>query len=109
MKYDVACIGILVADVIAKPVDRIPEPGLLERIGSIETFTGGCAMSAGSDMSKIGLKTAVLGKVGNDLLLLFENGCVCQIVHLRIYLRTGRGRGKKSSFTDICKGARKSI
>lgn len=66
MKYDVACIGILVADVIAKPVDRIPEPGLLERIGSIETFTGGCAMSAGIDMSKIGLKTAVLGKVGND-------------------------------------------
>ena len=44
---DVACIGILVADVIAKPVDKIPEAGLLERIGCIETYTGGCAMSAG--------------------------------------------------------------
>ena len=63
---DVACIGILVADVIAKPVDKIPEAGLLERIGSIETFTGGCAMSAGIDMSKIGIKTAVLGKIGDD-------------------------------------------
>lgn len=66
MKYDVACIGILVADVIAKPVDKIPAPGLLERINGIETFTGGCAMSAGIDMAKIGIKTAVLGKIGND-------------------------------------------
>jgi len=65
-KIDVACIGILVADVITKPVDKIPAPGLLERVSSIETYTGGCAMSAGIDMAKIGIKTAVLGKVGND-------------------------------------------
>ncbi len=63
---DVACIGILVADVIAKPVDALPAPGMLERIQSIEMFSGGCAMSAGIDMSKIGLKTAVLGKIGDD-------------------------------------------
>lgn len=63
---DVACIGILVADVIAKPVDKIPGSGLLERISSIETFSGGCAMSAGIDMAKIGVKTAILGKVGDD-------------------------------------------
>jgi len=64
--FDVACIGILVADLIAKPVDKIPEAGLLERIDSIELYSGGCAMSAGIDMSKLGLKTAVLGKIGND-------------------------------------------
>jgi len=63
---DVACIGIFVADVIAKPVDSIPKPGLLERIDSISTYSGGCAMNAGVDMAKIGLKTAVLGKMGND-------------------------------------------
>ena len=64
--FDVACIGILVADVIAKPISKIPEDGLLERISSIEMFSGGCAMNTGIDMAKIGLKTAVLGKVGND-------------------------------------------
>ncbi len=63
---DVACIGILVADVIAKPVDSIPKPGLLERIDSIAIYSGGCAMSAGIDMAKIGLNTAVIGKVGAD-------------------------------------------
>ncbi len=63
---DIACIGILVADVIAKPIDKIPEAGLLERISSINIYSGGCAMNAGIDMAKIGLKVAVLGKVGKD-------------------------------------------
>ena len=63
---DVACIGILVADVIAKPVDKVPGAGLLERVDSIETFSGGCAMNAGIDMAKIGIKTALIGKIGND-------------------------------------------
>jgi len=64
--FDVACVGILVADVIAKPVDKIPGAGLLERISSIETFSGGCAMNAGIDMAKIGIDVALLGKVGQD-------------------------------------------
>ncbi len=63
---DVACIGILVADVIAKPVDKMPGAGLLERIDSIKIYSGGCAMNAGIDMAKIGIETAVLGKVGKD-------------------------------------------
>ena len=66
MMIDVACIGILVADIIAKPVDRIPNKGLLGLIDSITMHSGGCAMSAAVDMAKIGLKTAVLGKVGKD-------------------------------------------
>lgn len=66
MMFDVACIGILVADVIAKPVDNIPKKGLLGLIDGITLHSGGCAMSASIDMSKIGLKTALLGKIGND-------------------------------------------
>ncbi len=63
---DVACVGILVADVIAKPVDKIPAPGLLERIDSIAIYSGGCAVNAGIDMAKIGLHTALIGKTGAD-------------------------------------------
>ncbi len=65
-KYDVACIGILTADVMAKPVEALPEPGKLDRIDSIEMFSGGCAMNAAIDMAKIGISTALVGKVGND-------------------------------------------
>ena len=42
---DVACIGILVADVLAKPVDALPQKGRLETIDSIGLFTGGNAMT----------------------------------------------------------------
>lgn len=62
---DVVCIGILVADVIAKPIDSIPAKGLLGLIDGISLHNGG-AMSASIDMAKIGLNTAILGKVGND-------------------------------------------
>lgn len=64
--FDVACIGILVADVISKPVDEIPERGKLGLIDRIELFTGGCAVNAAIAMAKIGLNTALIGKIGND-------------------------------------------
>lgn len=64
--FDVACIGILVADVIARTVDSLPETGKLERIEKIELYTGGCAASASIDMARLGVKVAVIGKVGND-------------------------------------------
>jgi len=64
--FDVACIGILVADVISKPVDEIPERGKLGLIDRIELYTGGCAVNAAIDMAKIGLSTALIGKIGND-------------------------------------------
>ncbi len=63
---DVLCVGILVADVITKPVSEVPAKGLLSRVDSIEMFTGGNAMTAAINISKLGLKSAVMGKVGND-------------------------------------------
>lgn len=63
---DVSCVGILVADVIAKPVSKVPEKGLLSLVDSIELFTGGNAMTASINISKLGLKSAIVGKVGED-------------------------------------------
>lgn len=63
---DAVCIGILVADVIAKPMTSLPEKGKLMPINSISLHSGGCALSSAVDMSIIGLDTAVVGKIGND-------------------------------------------
>lgn len=63
---DVVCTGILVADVIVKPVDTIPDKGLLKRVDSIELFSGGNAMTSALNISKMGLKSAIVGKIGND-------------------------------------------
>jgi len=77
--FDVACIGILVADVISKPVDEIPERGKLGLIDSIELYTGGCAVNAAIDMAKIGLSTALIGKIGNDGFGKFISGALREV------------------------------
>ncbi len=64
--YDIACVGILVADAIAKPVDHLPDKGKLELVDSIGLYSGGCATSASIDLSIIGRKVAILGKIGGD-------------------------------------------
>ena len=64
--FSVAHIGILVADVIAKPVDTIPERGKLGLVEGLSLANGGCAMTAAVNMATIGLKTALIGKIGRD-------------------------------------------
>jgi len=63
---DVVCIGILVADVISKPLLSLPEKGKLMPIDSITLHSGGCALSSAIDMSILGLTSSVVGKVGAD-------------------------------------------
>jgi sugar/nucleoside kinase (ribokinase family) len=63
---DIACVGIIVADAIAKPVEKIPAKGKLELVDTLSLYTGGCAASASIDMAKIGIDVALIGKMGND-------------------------------------------
>lgn len=64
--FDVTCVGILVADTIAQTVDSLPESGKLELVDRIELFTGGCAANAAIDMARLGLSTAIIGRIGDD-------------------------------------------
>ncbi|MEI6579894.1 MAG: carbohydrate kinase family protein [Eubacteriales bacterium] len=63
---DIVCVGVIVADAIAKPVKIIPSKGKLELVDTLSLYTGGCAASAAIDMAKIGIKAAIVGKIGND-------------------------------------------
>jgi sugar/nucleoside kinase (ribokinase family) len=63
---DVVCLGILVADVIARPVDRLPERGTLALVDEIRVHGGGCALNTASALARLGLRTAAAGKVGVD-------------------------------------------
>lgn len=63
---DIVCIGILVADTIAHTVNHLPERGKLQQVDIIELFSGGCAANAAIDMSKLGLKVSLIGKIGDD-------------------------------------------
>ena len=73
---DIACVGILVADVLTKTVDKFPQKGLLEQVDSIELFSGGNAMTASINIKKIGLESAIIGKIGNDSFGDFLESCL---------------------------------
>lgn len=66
MKSEVICLGILVADVVAKPVKKIPERGKLELVDRMELHLGGCAANTGVCLARLGVKTGIIGKVGQD-------------------------------------------
>ncbi len=63
---DVVCLGILVADAIARPVDELPARGALELVDDISLHGGGCALNTASALVRLGLEAAVVGKVGAD-------------------------------------------
>ncbi len=63
---DVACLGILVADLIGRPIDRLPERGRLALVDDMSLHIGGCASNTSIVLAKLGIETAVLGKVGSD-------------------------------------------
>ena len=64
----VACLGILVADVVAKPVSALPRKGQLTLVDHISVHTGGCATNTAIDLATIGECAAVVGLVGDDAL-----------------------------------------
>lgn len=63
---DVVCLGILVADVIARPVDALPTAGTLDLLDEIRLHGGGCALNTATVLSRFGLQASVVGKVGTD-------------------------------------------
>jgi len=65
---DVTCVGVLVADVIVWPVNSWPEPGRLIRVDGVEVHSGGLAHSTAVALAKLGKVSAVVGRVGTDLL-----------------------------------------
>jgi sugar/nucleoside kinase (ribokinase family) len=62
---DVVCLGILVADVLARPVDDVPW-GALGLVEEVVLRGGGCALNTASALVRLGVPATVVGKVGAD-------------------------------------------
>jgi sugar/nucleoside kinase (ribokinase family) len=67
---DAAIFGLIVADVIAEPMDlrKPPKPGGLAFTNSVQLTTGGNVCNTGIAMAKLGMKVAAAGLVGRDVL-----------------------------------------
>ena len=70
----IACVGILVADVIVEKVVRYPQKGVLENVNSITMHNGGNAMTAAINLKKLGVDSYMVGMVGNDMFGQFLEG-----------------------------------
>ena len=64
---DVTCVGVLVADVVVRPVDEWPQRGQLGLVQDVAVRSGGLAHTTGVTLAKLGVATAVVGRVGADL------------------------------------------
>lgn len=62
----VICLGIMVADVVGRPLRAVPDPGRLVLVEEMGLYTGGCAVNAATALSRLGLPVEVVGKVGGD-------------------------------------------
>ncbi len=63
---DIACVGILVADTMAKPIEKMPAWRQLSLVEQVELHVGGCANNTGTGAALLGMRVGVLGKVGQD-------------------------------------------
>jgi sugar/nucleoside kinase (ribokinase family) len=66
---DVVVFGLLVADILGRPVDlkRLPKRGSLQLIETISFSTGGNAANVGIAVRKLGMKVGVIGRLGSDV------------------------------------------
>lgn len=63
---DVLSVGNFCVDLLIRPVQKLPEPGGLELIDDYSLQTGGCGNNAAIAMSRLGLRVACVGRIGQD-------------------------------------------
>jgi sugar/nucleoside kinase (ribokinase family) len=65
-RFDCLCTGIVVADHLCEPIDRLPQPGELVLTERTSLAIGGCAANVAVDLARLGRKAGVVGRVGDD-------------------------------------------
>ena len=63
---NILCLGITVADLLAKPVSEMPPKGILEVVDQMGLYVGGCASNAAVDLAQLGFRPVLNALVGED-------------------------------------------
>jgi len=75
----IVCVGVIVADVVAKPIDVLPKRGTLDLIDRVELHIGGNAANSAGAVAKLGLPVQLVGKVGHDNFGDFLTGALARL------------------------------
>jgi sugar/nucleoside kinase (ribokinase family) len=63
---DCLSVGILVADHLCDPIEKLPAAGELVIATRLPLSIGGCASNVAVDLTRLGVRTGVIGCVGQD-------------------------------------------
>lgn len=64
---DCLCAGIVVGDSVCRPIATMPPAGALAITDHVEFTIGGCAANVAVDLSKLGLRIGISGRMGEDV------------------------------------------
>jgi sugar/nucleoside kinase (ribokinase family) len=68
MGKSILCVGQLVADIVVRPVDRLPHAGRTEPVEEVELVSGGCAANTAAVLAKLGAEARLAALIGRDAL-----------------------------------------
>jgi sugar/nucleoside kinase (ribokinase family) len=66
MPGEVICAGIVVADHVCAPISHVPAAGELVMTEQMLLTIGGCASNVAVDLAKMGIRPAIVGRIGDD-------------------------------------------
>jgi sugar/nucleoside kinase (ribokinase family) len=64
----ILCVGQLVADIVVRPVARLPVSGRTDLVEDLELLSGGCAANTAAVLAKLGADTQLAALIGRDIL-----------------------------------------
>ena len=62
----ILCIGQLVADIVVRPVARLPVSGRTDLVEDLQLLSGGCAANTAAVLAKLGADTRLAALIGRD-------------------------------------------
>jgi sugar/nucleoside kinase (ribokinase family) len=63
---EIACLGVIVVDIVGAPIESLPSQGTLELIDRLEMHIGGNAANTADALAKLGVAVGLIGGVGAD-------------------------------------------
>ena len=115
---DIVVCGLIVADIIGRPVDlvRPPARGSLRLLDEIRLFSGGNVCNVGIALAKLGLRVGAISRVGDDA---WKEFALAELKRYRVDCRGVRiesprpteGKPTQTSATMVCvdKGGERTL
>jgi sugar/nucleoside kinase (ribokinase family) len=107
--FEVSLVGVITADIFAKPVEELPKRGLLGKVDQIQLSIGGCASNAAIDLAKLGARAQLFGRIGDDSFGRFVKGEIESAGVNAEGLHVGGGAQTSSSVVAVGMDGERSI